>query len=175
MDWALLYVSEEGEKKKEILVPLDRTVASLEGNLQLVLVSRSSLPEHGFAMDADRRTGRSIDPNGMLLSIILLFSLLISRIASIFKRISEVQPKSKNVDVDFNVYRRYTVYRKVPMLVARMERTLAIDGDYVHVSLMTSKVRITLLIRRFKRLCLLQTKLEMCLTVGKRYHTTSRA
>ena len=54
------------------------------------------------------------------------------------------------MDVDFNVYRRYTVYRKVPMLVARMERTLAIDGDYVHVSLMTSKVRITLLIRRFK-------------------------
>lgn len=79
------------------------------------------------------------------------------------------------MDVDFNIYRRYTVYRKVPMLVARMERTLAIDGDYVHVSLMTSKVRITLLIRRFKRLCLLQTKLEMCLTVGKRYHTTSRA
>lgn len=29
---------------------------------------------------------------------------------------------------------RYTIYRKMPML-ARQERTLAIDGVYIHVSL----------------------------------------
>lgn len=28
---------------------------------------------------------------------------------------------------------RFTVYRKLPMMVGRHERTLAIDGDYIHV------------------------------------------
>ncbi|KAI5120675.1 hypothetical protein M0805_006964 [Coniferiporia weirii] len=117
-DWALL------SDDFKILVPLDRTVASLESNLQLVLVQRSSLPHYGFAMDGDRRTGRSIDPN-----------------ASIYKRISEVQPKNKITDIDFNVYKRYTVYRKLPMLVARTERTLAIDGDYIHIMPSANKAR----------------------------------
>jgi hypothetical protein len=30
---------------------------------------------------------------------------------------------------------KFTIYRKMPMLVARQERTLAIDGVYIHVSL----------------------------------------
>ena len=30
-------------------------------------------------------------------------------------------------------YKKYTIYRKMPMLVARQERTLAIDGVYIHV------------------------------------------
>ncbi|KAH8118678.1 SIN1-domain-containing protein [Phellopilus nigrolimitatus] len=93
-DWALL------SDDFKILVPLDRTVASLEGNSQLVLVQRVSLPHYGFAIDGDRRTGRSIDPN-----------------------------------------ERYTVYRKVPMLVARLERTLAIDGDYIHIMPSQTKAR----------------------------------
>jgi target of rapamycin complex 2 subunit MAPKAP1 len=58
-EWALL------SDNCDILVPLDRTVASLEDNLRLVLVPRSQLPLYGFAIDGDRRTGRSIDPNGI--------------------------------------------------------------------------------------------------------------
>lgn len=57
-EWALL------SDDYKILVPLDRTVASLEGSSQLVLVQRSLLPHYGFAIDGDRRTARSIDPNG---------------------------------------------------------------------------------------------------------------
>jgi len=30
-------------------------------------------------------------------------------------------------------YKKYTIYRKLPMLVARQEKTLAIDGQYVHI------------------------------------------
>ncbi|THH11943.1 hypothetical protein EW145_g312 [Phellinidium pouzarii] len=112
-DWALL------SDDLKILVPLDRTVASLEGTTQLVLVQRSMLPNHGHAIDGDRRNGRSIDPN-----------------ASIF---SEVQSKSKSADVDFS---RYTVHRKLPMLVARTERTLAIDGDYIHIMPSANKARV---------------------------------
>ena len=36
--------------------------------------------------------------------------------------------------MDVDKTQRYTIYRKMPML-ARQERTLAIDGVYVHVSL----------------------------------------
>ena len=36
--------------------------------------------------------------------------------------------------IDVYELQRYTIYRKMPML-ARQERTLAIDGVYVHVSL----------------------------------------
>lgn len=39
---------------------------------------------------------------------------------------------------------RYTVHRKLPMLVARTERTLAIDGDYIHVSKVPSRIHFTL-------------------------------
>ena len=57
-EWALL------SDNCDALVYLDRTVASLEGNTRLVLVPRSQLPHYGFAVDGDRRTGRSVDPNG---------------------------------------------------------------------------------------------------------------
>lgn len=36
-----------------------------------------------------------------------------------------------SIDVVF--YQKYTVYRKVPMLVTRSARLLAIDGGYIHV------------------------------------------
>ena len=36
---------------------------------------------------------------------------------------------------DLSDYKRYTVYRKMPMLVGRHERILAIDGAYIHVRL----------------------------------------
>jgi len=45
-----------------ILIPLDRTVASLEGKSDLVLVKRSMLPRYGI--DAGKSLGRTTDPNG---------------------------------------------------------------------------------------------------------------
>lgn len=83
-EWALLSTDEK------ILIPLDRTVASLEGSSELVLVLRTNLPKYGFAIDADRRTtGRQVDPN-----------------ASIFRRISEIQPKNKLLDLEYKVCER---------------------------------------------------------------------
>lgn len=36
--------------------------------------------------------------------------------------------------IDYNnVYKQYTIYRKMPMLVAKQERTMAFDGLYIHV------------------------------------------
>lgn len=46
----------------DILIPLDRTVASLQGKMNLVLVKRSMLPELGI--DTGNRIGRTTDPNG---------------------------------------------------------------------------------------------------------------
>lgn len=56
--------------------------------------------------------------------------------ASIFKRFSEPAATSKFgpglADLS-QTYKKYTVMRKMP--IGRHERVLAIDGDYVHVSL----------------------------------------
>ena len=52
-----------------ILIPLDRTVASLQGESDLRLVKRSMLPH----MNVDvRPIGRSTDPNGACINIIFL-------------------------------------------------------------------------------------------------------
>jgi len=103
-----------------ILIPLDRTVASLQGESDLRLVKRSMLPH----MNVDvRPIGRSTDPN-----------------ASIFKRMSDVPDLDYNTSQDFTAaYKKYTVYRKMPMIVGKHERTLAIDGPYIHIMPTTNK------------------------------------
>ncbi|KAH0587039.1 hypothetical protein H2248_005860 [Termitomyces sp. 'cryptogamus'] len=98
-----------------ILIPLDRTVASLQGKRELLLVKRSMLPQLG---DVLKGTGKTTDPN-----------------ASIFKRMSDtpdIQYSSTSADYAAG-YKKYTIYRKAPMLLARQERTLAIDGVYIHI------------------------------------------
>ncbi|KAI0287104.1 stress-activated map kinase interacting protein 1-domain-containing protein [Russula brevipes] len=97
-----------------ILIPLDRTVASLQGESDLRLVKRSMLS----SMNVDvRPIGRSSDPN-----------------ASIFKRMSDVPDLDYNTSQDFTAaYKKYTVYRKMPMIVGKHERTLAIDRPYIHI------------------------------------------
>jgi hypothetical protein len=47
---------------ENILVPLDRTVASLQGKVNLLLVQRSMLAELG--VDTGSRAARTTDPNG---------------------------------------------------------------------------------------------------------------
>ncbi|WRT64685.1 uncharacterized protein IL334_001619 [Kwoniella shivajii] len=96
-----------------LAIPLDRTVASLEGRTDLALVKRQWATEHGLRID-DRRGG---DPS-----------------ASIFKRQSEPAPMQRYGPglADFSqTYKKYTVQRKIA--IGRHERVLAIDGDYIHI------------------------------------------
>ncbi|KII84683.1 hypothetical protein PLICRDRAFT_57646 [Plicaturopsis crispa FD-325 SS-3] len=110
---------------KSLLIPLDRTVASLQGTRDLLLVKRSNLPEMGI--DVVKTIPRTTDPN-----------------ASIFKRASEVPAAVKYTSnvMDFTTsYKKYIVYRKMPMLVTRHERILAIDGVYIHIMPSANKAK----------------------------------
>ncbi|ESK95614.1 stress-activated map kinase-interacting protein 1 [Moniliophthora roreri MCA 2997] len=110
-DYALLLADKDTQR---IFVPLDRTVASLQGKRELILVKKSVLPQMGVNV---LRAGRTTDPN-----------------ASIFKRMSDTPEVKLSAALDYAAaYKKYTVYRKLPMMVARQERTLAIDGGYVHI------------------------------------------
>jgi hypothetical protein len=105
-----------------ILIPLDRTVASLQGESDLRLVKRSMLPH----MNVDvRPIGRSTDPNGasrthspsfyfyfFLLKLMALFLSSLVWIASIFKRMSDVP------DLDYSTSQDFTAAYKVRSLVS---------------------------------------------------------
>lgn len=105
-----------------MLAYLDRTVASLGGRRELTLVKRSTLPQLGI--EPESRSARTTDPN-----------------ASISKRISEVPEMQLSAAADYaTAYKKYTIYRKMPML-ARQERTLAIDGVYIHIMPSTNKAK----------------------------------
>ena len=77
-DYALLLAD------KSILIPLDRTVASLQGNRELLLVKRSMLPG-----DILKGAVKSTDPNGVFIHAILSSQLCLMETASIFKRMSD--------------------------------------------------------------------------------------
>lgn len=105
-----------------ILAYLDRTVASLGGRRELTLVKRSTLPQLGI--EPESRSARTTDPN-----------------ASISKRISDVPEMQLSAAADYaTAYKKYTIYRKMPML-ARQERTLAIDGVYIHIMPSTNRAK----------------------------------
>ncbi|KAF9041265.1 stress-activated map kinase interacting protein 1-domain-containing protein [Panaeolus papilionaceus] len=123
-DWALLLIDNTRTNKRKILIPLDRTVASLQGKRELLLVSRAMIP----FMDVEMLKGssRTTDPN-----------------ASIFtKSIADDQDLQTSSVLDYrSAYKKYTIYRKMPMLVARQERTLAIDGVYIHIMPVANKAK----------------------------------
>lgn len=48
---------------KSIIIPLDRTVASLQGKRELLLMKRSMLPQVGAV--ALKGMGKTTDPNGL--------------------------------------------------------------------------------------------------------------
>ncbi|KAJ7201648.1 stress-activated map kinase interacting protein 1-domain-containing protein [Mycena pura] len=105
--YALLLVNDN----TQILIPLDRTVASLGGKRELLLIRRTKID------DTIVRGGKTTDPN-----------------ASILKRMSDTPEVKYSSAIDYsNVYKQYTIYRKMPMLVAKQERTLAFDGLYIHI------------------------------------------
>ncbi|KAG1735585.1 stress-activated map kinase interacting protein 1-domain-containing protein [Suillus paluster] len=105
-----------------MLAYLDRTVASLGGRRELTLVKRSTLPQLGI--EPESRSARTTDPN-----------------ASISKRMSDVPEMQLSAAADYaTAYKKYTIYRKMPML-ARQERTLAIDGVYIHIMPSTNRAK----------------------------------
>lgn len=67
---------------------------------------------------------------------------------------------------------KYTIYRKMPMLVARQERTLAIDGVYIHVGSLSTCIIFAS--DGLNRSCLQQTKQKQYSIVVKRHHIISR-
>ena len=53
---------------------------------------------------------------------------------SIFGGKANAQPELEvSAAPDSSEYMRYTVYRKMPMLLGRHERVIATDGAYIHV------------------------------------------
>ncbi|KAF8707786.1 SAPK-interacting protein 1 (Sin1), Pleckstrin-homology, partial [Rhizoctonia solani] len=115
-EWALM------TENPSILIPLDRTVASLTGTKELLLVKRSLLDSLGLGKHS--RVPRSSDPN-----------------ASIFDMLQDANPgRGFSSSMDYReAYKasrnrqKFTVHRKIPMLVGRHERIIAIDGDYIHI------------------------------------------
>lgn len=92
-----------------ILIPLDRTVASLQGKSELMLVKRSMLPHLNLDV---RPFGRSTDPNGAFhrpcKNALLAHAHEMMRYpASIFKRMSDAP------DLDFNASQDFTAAYKV--------------------------------------------------------------
>lgn len=137
---------------QSLLIPLDRTVASLQGKRELLLVKRSMLPQYGE--DIVRGVGKTTDPNGQCPSAhwhhgIYFLQLLYSSVCRTHQK-PNLPPQTIRLHtrhenhlsggIPFPDYRiqKYIIYRKMPMLVAKQERTLAIDGVYVHVSFVSS-------------------------------------
>lgn len=80
-----------------ILIYLDRTVASLEGKRELTLVKRSMLPQMGI--EPETRAMRTTDPNGLCgVSPACGTADCVCILASIFKRISDVPEHAAGTD-----------------------------------------------------------------------------
>lgn len=83
-----------------ILIYLDRTVASLEGKRELTLVKRSMLPQMGI--EPETRAMRTTDPNGLNnLSLACNTADYVCVLASIFKRISDVPEMNHAAGTDY--------------------------------------------------------------------------
>ncbi|KAI0938854.1 hypothetical protein AcV5_000442 [Taiwanofungus camphoratus] len=107
----------------KVFIPLDRTVKSLQGKRDLILTKRNMLKDYGVEMG--HGSDRTSDPN-----------------ASIFKRASDAPEQPFNMLFDYqNAYKKYTVYRKAPMLVTRSARLLLIDGGYIYIIPTSNKAK----------------------------------
>jgi hypothetical protein len=144
---------------KKILVPLDRTVTSLQGEMDLEMVKKSILSELG--VDTDTRTVRTVDPNGSFEDgtcggvecvLMVLWQRRYSRgrpnsrmdLALLITRLHTRYVVFYDTLIDsvlmLNSFQKYNVVRKMPML-GRHERVIAIDSQYVHLLPSASKAR----------------------------------
>ena len=87
-EWALML------EDPRILIPLDRTVASLQGKRELLLIKRSEQP----SMGPQSRATKTTDPNGKLFGVDASQTLMGVTVASILKRMSEVPDEQSSDD-----------------------------------------------------------------------------
>jgi hypothetical protein len=97
-DYALVLI----EDRNSILIPLDRTVASLQGKRELLLVKRDML--HQMGIEAERTAFRTTDPNGefdVCSSNAPVLNVYMTTQASIFKRMSDVPEVQISAAMDY--------------------------------------------------------------------------
>ncbi len=84
----------------KLFIPVDRTVKSLQGKRDLMLIKKNMLQTYGVEM-GKKVIGRSIDPNGVYYPMRLLTHLDNLFEASIFKRASEVPEQTYSTLFDY--------------------------------------------------------------------------
>lgn len=110
-----------------VVIPLDRTVASLQGQRDLALVRRSSLAVKDAAL-----TSSSTDPNAPIFGADAHYSKPEQDLNTIYK-VCDDQLRLLNGLTD--KVQTWTVNRKTTMFVGRHEqRTLTLDGDWLHIT-----------------------------------------
>jgi len=121
-DWALLVPSLPSipAHQRDIVVPLDRTVQSLQGVNSLALVKRSQVSS---------KLLRNTQLNGNT------SSQNTNPSASIFKRLSEIpQPKYVSITDLTSTSKSFIVQTKRRGILGKSERLLIIEDDYVHIA-----------------------------------------
>lgn len=111
-----------------VVVPSDRTVESLQGRTELLLVRKRATD-----LLTDTVMPRSMTPNAPILS---------STFAGTRSALAESSSLTSHIPdiVTSNTYQHWVVWRRQPMsFMGRHERILAIDGEYVHISPSESK------------------------------------
>lgn len=121
-DWALLVPSSLSipSHQRDILVPLDRTVQSLQGVNSLALVKRTQVSSK--LLRNTRLNGNLIAQNT-------------NPSASIFKRLSEIpQPKYVSITDLTSSSKTFLIQTKRRGILGKSDRLLTIEDDYVHIS-----------------------------------------
>jgi hypothetical protein len=121
-DWALLVPSSPSipAHQRDIVVPLDRTVQSLQGVNSLALVKRSQVSS-------------KLLRNTQLNSNISAQNTNPS--ASIFKRLSEIpQPKYVSITDLTSSSKSFLIQTKRRGILGKSDRLLTIEDDYVHIA-----------------------------------------
>lgn len=107
-----------------VVVPSDRTVESLGGRVELLLVRKKATD-----LFTDTALPRSMTPNAPIVAAAGSSARLggLTETSGLSSFIPDI--------VTSNTYQRWTVWRRQPMsFMGRHERILAIDGEYVHIS-----------------------------------------
>jgi hypothetical protein len=118
-----------------VIAPSDRTIESLQGRTELVLVRKTAkdiLLEPGMP--------RSMTPNAPIVAGPFAYSA--SKLGTSAGMNNENSTHVPDVPdfITSNSYQRWIVWRRQPMaFMGRHERMLAIDGEYVHISPTESK------------------------------------
>lgn len=127
-NWALVVPSSSSisSQQRDIIVPLDRTVQSLQGVTSLALIKRSQVSSK-LLINSDIINGSSNSHNT-------------NPSASIFKRLSEPpQPKYVSITDLTSTNKSFVVQTKRRGILGKQERLLTIEDDYVHLGLMNGK------------------------------------